>query len=60
MKISRRVHIQIDQMKNSENLKRQEEEIKDKLLEAIHEKSIYSIRTLRKKLKAIQKKEEKR
>ena len=45
-------------MKNLEQLKRQEEDIKDKLLEAIQEKSIYSIRTLRKKLKKIQ--EEKR
>ena len=41
-------------MQNLEKLKRQEEEIKDKLLEAIQEKSVYSIRTLRKKLKKIQ------
>ena len=41
-------------MKNLESLKKQEEEIKDKLLEAIQEKSVYSIRTLRKKLKKIQ------
>lgn len=41
-------------MKDIEKLKRQEDEIKDRLLEAIQEKSVYSIRTLRKKLKKIQ------
>jgi len=41
-------------MKNLEKLKRQEDEIKDRLLEAIEAKSVYSIRTLRKKLKKVQ------
>lgn len=41
-------------------MKRTEDQIKDLLLEAIEAKQVFTIRKLRKQLKAIQKKEEKR